>query len=124
MHTISHQINPTEVYTQDYYEIPSANVGRMSGATNSLMVGQRKPSILTLKYGDSRSMLEGITDFPGEEYDYEDEYNEGESDMGSTADEPIIGKNGASYTRHGAFNFTTQQYPNAVNMVWNMSIYV
>lgn len=87
------------------------------------MVGRRKPSNPSVNFnnddGQSLSMLEGITDFAGDELDFEDEFNEDVSDMGLTdTDEPLIGKRGAMYMRHGAFNLTTQQYPNAPNMVY------
>lgn len=122
------QINPREVYTQDFYEIPSANYGRRSRATNSMMAGQREPSLPSVNLGDdevnSPSMLEGATDFMDDEFGYEEEYNGTDTELcSSDFDEPIIGKHGATYMRHGAFNLTTQQYPNAVNMVRKYYIY-
>lgn len=35
----------------------------------------------------------------------------------STIHEPIYGKGGAAYVRHGGFSLNTQNYPNAVNHV-------
>lgn len=111
------------MYTQDYFEIPSANFGRLNKVTTGLIAGSgRKPSNPSVNFrnddAQSLSILEDVTDFGGGELDYEDEFNEENSDMAiSEMEEPIIGKHGALYMRHGAFNLTTQQYPNAINMV-------
>lgn len=81
------------------------------------MMGQRSRSSFNNDDVQSRSTLEGITDLAGgHEYDYGEDEFEAE-DIISEIDEPIIGKRGAAYMRHGAFNVTTQQYPNSVNMV-------
>lgn len=81
------------------------------------MANNRKGSTPSFRSDQSVSLLEGVTGFADEEYDYEDEFNEDELEMEPETDEPIIGKRGAAYMRHGAFNLTTQQYPNAPNVV-------
>lgn len=119
------QINPTEVYTQDFFEIPSTTVGRLKSVTRSAIVG------LTCR-SDSESgglsLLEGVTNMtavPDEEDlmcgEAEEEQSchcsESPQCTCSDVDEPIVGKHGAMYLRHGAFCLSTQMYPDAVNVV-------
>lgn len=125
---ISVQINPTEVYTQDYFEIPGTTTGRLSNVTRSASDARRRASVGNKSVAsDGVSVLEGVTNMCT--LLAEEECNgEGEEEQSchctesaqctcSDLDEPIVGKHGATYLRHGAFCVNTQKYPDAVNVV-------
>lgn len=107
---ITIQINPTEVYTQDFFEIPSTTTGRLASARRSDFDDRSSAT-------NSVNMLE--EECPGEDDEEEQSCfspNNSNLDFDQRNDEPIVGKLGALYMRHGAFSLSPQAYPNAVNV--------
>lgn len=106
------QINPPEVYTQDFYELPGIHRKTISSIFHNraedCSVENMLPECeeMETEEGTLNGLSDGSVSYDGHSTD---------NTICSEINIQLNGKNGSQYMRHGAFCLSTQNYSDAVN---------
>lgn len=110
------QINPSEVYTQDFYEMPGTY--RLKENTESETITTDEKILNNFQYRLDTTKKKSSE--KASESNSESLCSCTDTIIYSCSDinEPIIGKQGANYLRHGGFSMITQN--SCINKVYNI----